>query len=123
MKRRLALPGRAPWRRVRGATSPQGMRARGREHLLVRSSGGAEPDGPDALKAADEVKSRVLEALEKKAAQQPGKEGARRESGQRTAIVTGAIAIFLGVAYLVLVQLLDTRGVTLIPPPPEAYGP
>ncbi|KAH7445520.1 hypothetical protein KP509_01G012800 [Ceratopteris richardii] len=44
------------------------------------------------------------------------------QKGQRTAVVTGAIAVILGVAYLVLVQLLDTRGVNLVPPPPEAYG-
>eukprot|EP00897_Mesotaenium_endlicherianum_P007620 jgi/Mesen1/6887/ME000353S05911 len=44
------------------------------------------------------------------------------EKGQGTAIVTGAIAVLLGVGYLVLVQILDTRGTTLIPPPPEAFG-
>ena len=47
----------------------------------------------------------------------------KRVRGQATAIVTGAISIILGVAYLVLVQLLDTRGVKLEPPPPEAFGP
>ena len=44
------------------------------------------------------------------------------EKGQTTAIITGAIAVILGVAYLVLVQLLDSRGVKLEPPPPEAFG-
>ncbi|KAH9539588.1 hypothetical protein CY35_15G065200 [Sphagnum magellanicum] len=48
---------------------------------------------------------------------------AAQERGQATAIVTGAVAVLLGVAYLVLVRLLDTRGVTLIPPPPEAFDP
>ena len=43
------------------------------------------------------------------------------EKGQRTAVFTGAIAIALGVAYLVLVSLLDSRGSVLQPPPPEAY--
>lgn len=45
------------------------------------------------------------------------------EKGQTTAIVTGAISILLAVGYLVLVQLLDTRGVNLVPPPPEAFDP
>jgi hypothetical protein len=44
------------------------------------------------------------------------------KKGQTTAIITGAIAVILGVAYLVLVQLLDSRGTNLVPPPPEAFG-
>jgi hypothetical protein len=40
---------------------------------------------------------------------------------QVTAIVTGVISILLAVGYLSLLSL-DTRGVNLIPPPPEAYG-
>lgn len=43
--------------------------------------------------------------------------------GQGTAIVTGAISVIFGIAYLVLVQLLDLRGGELQPPPPEAYIP
>ncbi|KAK9805277.1 hypothetical protein WJX72_010468 [[Myrmecia] bisecta] len=42
--------------------------------------------------------------------------------GQRTAIVTGAASIIFGVVYLVLVQILDSRGSDLKPPPPEAFG-
>ncbi|KAI5055387.1 hypothetical protein GOP47_0028908 [Adiantum capillus-veneris] len=45
------------------------------------------------------------------------------QKGQTTAAVTGAIAVILGVAYLVLGQLLDSRGVNLVPPPPEAFEP
>nr|ABK22574.1 unknown [Picea sitchensis] len=48
---------------------------------------------------------------------------AKIKKGQITAILTGAITIILGVGYLVLVQLLDTRGVVLQPPPPEAFDP
>eukprot|EP00212_Chloropicon_laureae_P009211 CAMPEP_0197493486 /NCGR_PEP_ID=MMETSP1311-20131121/22221_1 /TAXON_ID=464262 /ORGANISM="Genus nov. species nov., Strain RCC856" /LENGTH=149 /DNA_ID=CAMNT_0043038739 /DNA_START=109 /DNA_END=558 /DNA_ORIENTATION=+ len=44
------------------------------------------------------------------------------KKGQRTAIFTGAISIFLGVAFLALQFLVDSRGNTLIPPPPEAMG-
>ena len=42
-------------------------------------------------------------------------------SGKVVAIITGAISIFVAVAYLVLVQILDFRG-EMLPPPPEALG-
>eukprot|EP00850_Spirogloea_muscicola_P002802 SM000011S18980 [mRNA] locus=s11:88460:89095:- [translate_table: standard] len=48
---------------------------------------------------------------------------AKDEKGQTTAIVTGVVAVLLGVAYLVVVQLLDPRGINLVPPPPEAFDP
>ena len=41
--------------------------------------------------------------------------------GRWVAIVTGAISVLIGVAYLVLISLLDSRG-PLLPPPPEALG-
>eukprot|EP01026_Neomeris_dumetosa_P053389 TRINITY_DN4764_c0_g2_i1.p2 TRINITY_DN4764_c0_g2~~TRINITY_DN4764_c0_g2_i1.p2 ORF type:complete len:126 (-),score=23.16 TRINITY_DN4764_c0_g2_i1:131-508(-) len=41
--------------------------------------------------------------------------------GRRTAIITGAVSVAFGVGYLFLVQLLDSRGTKLVPPPPEAY--
>ncbi len=37
------------------------------------------------------------------------------------AILTGALSILIGVAYLVLITVLDSRG-PLQPPPPEALG-
>ncbi len=37
------------------------------------------------------------------------------------AIVTGALSILIGVAYLALVTVLDRPG-PLLPPPPEALG-
>lgn len=43
--------------------------------------------------------------------------------GQTTAILTGAISIIFGVAYLALVQFMDMRGGELLPPPPEAFIP
>jgi hypothetical protein len=43
--------------------------------------------------------------------------------GQGTAIITGAISVIFGIAYLVLVQVLDMRGGELQPPPPEAFIP
>jgi hypothetical protein len=38
------------------------------------------------------------------------------EQGKIVAIITGAISIFLAIAYLILVQLLDSRG-QMIPAP------
>ena len=43
--------------------------------------------------------------------------------GQATAIWTGALSIGLGLAYFVLVFILDSRGGEMLPPPPEAFGP
>jgi hypothetical protein len=37
------------------------------------------------------------------------------------AILTGALSVLIGVAYLVLNKLLDSRG-ALLPPPPEALA-
>lgn len=36
--------------------------------------------------------------------------------------MTGIISVVIGVAYLVLVSFLNSRG-DLVPPPPEAFGP
>lgn len=41
--------------------------------------------------------------------------------GRWVAIVTGALSVLIGVAYLVLIAVLDSRG-PLLPPPPEALG-
>jgi len=41
--------------------------------------------------------------------------------GRWVAVITGALSILIGVAYLVLITLLDSRG-PLLPPPPEALG-
>ncbi|MBM5826742.1 MAG: hypothetical protein FJ050_01580 [Cyanobacteria bacterium M_surface_7_m2_040] len=41
--------------------------------------------------------------------------------GRWVAIITGALSVLIGVAYLVLIMLLDSRG-PLLPPPPEALG-
>ena len=46
----------------------------------------------------------------------------KAKSGSRwVAIVTGAISILIGVLYLLLITVLDSRG-PLRPPPPEALG-
>ena len=43
------------------------------------------------------------------------------KKGQGTAIVTGVISIALAVLYLGLVQVMESRGNYLEPPPPEAF--
>jgi hypothetical protein len=43
--------------------------------------------------------------------------------GQGTAIVTGAVSILFGIAYLALAQLMSSRGGEMLPPPPEAFLP
>ena len=37
------------------------------------------------------------------------------------AIITGVISIGIGILYLVLITVLDSRG-PMVPPPPEAFG-
>jgi hypothetical protein len=45
------------------------------------------------------------------------------QPGQGTAIWTGAVSIILGLAYFALTIVLDSRGDTMLPPPPEAFLP
>lgn len=45
------------------------------------------------------------------------------KEGQGTAVVTGAISAVLGIGYLALVWLMDSRGGQMMPPPPEAFLP
>ncbi len=47
--------------------------------------------------------------------------GQVKASSRWVAIVTGAISILIGVLYLLLITVLDSRG-PLRPPPPEALG-
>jgi hypothetical protein len=44
-----------------------------------------------------------------------------QQRGRWVAIVTGAISVLVGVLYLAMIVLLDSRG-PLQPPPPEALG-
>lgn len=41
--------------------------------------------------------------------------------GRWVALITGALSVLIGVAYLVLITVLDSRA-PLQPPPPEALG-
>jgi hypothetical protein len=49
----------------------------------------------------------------------PQAPGQRR--GRWVAIITGAISVLVGLLYLLLIVMLDSRG-PLQPPPPEALG-
>lgn len=42
------------------------------------------------------------------------------QKGQGTAVATGVVSLFIGVGYLFLASVLDSR--ELLPPPPEALG-
>ena len=44
-----------------------------------------------------------------------------KQRGRLVAIFTGAISIIVGLLYLAMIVLLDSRG-PLQPPPPEALG-
>lgn len=52
---------------------------------------------------------------------QPPVPSAAERRGRWVAIVTGALSVLVGVLYLLMIVLLDSRG-PLQPPPPEALG-
>ncbi len=41
--------------------------------------------------------------------------------GRVVAVITGAFSIAIGIIYLTLIAILDSRG-PMLPPPPEALG-
>lgn len=45
------------------------------------------------------------------------------KEGDDVAIITGGISVIFGVLYLGLVYVMEGRGGTLLPPPPEAFIP
>ncbi|KAG0559291.1 hypothetical protein M758_10G092600 [Ceratodon purpureus] len=96
----------------------QARRARTRFRVSATSNGGDETKDPVTSSTSTSVTEETKSISEKRA-----KAEAEVKKGQTTAIVTGAISVLLGVGYLVLIQLLDTRGVILVPPPPEAFNP
>lgn len=95
---------------------PQGLRAAPARHVCKADKKSQEPpwqrqegSGPGGSAETERKKQEPeLTPQDKK--------------GRRTAIITGFISIGFGVAYLLLVSLLDSRGSVLHPPPPEAYG-
>lgn len=74
-------------------------------------------------KSSSESVPEVGEPVARPAMDKKAEKRAEIDRKRTTALVTGAISVFLGVGYLVLVQLLDSRGVVLVPPPPEAFDP
>lgn len=51
----------------------------------------------------------------------PPPTGSGQRRGRWVAIITGAISVLVGLLYLLLIVVLDSRG-PLQPPPPEALG-
>jgi len=86
---------------TRATRATRAMRVR---RAVVRASG----DDDDGAPRGEDFGTNPLtgEALEAK--------------GQMTAIVTGIVSVGLAVAYLGLVQVMDSRD--MAPPPPEAMG-
>lgn len=85
---------------------------------------------PSSVKAAVGVDTPDVPPLPDALAKQPppssqdgdgdAQTGGGLKPGQGTAIVTGAISIILGLAYIAITVALDSRG-ELQPPPPEAF--
>lgn len=75
---------------------------------LCRAEGEKAEDGP-----LGKVDAKLSETI-------PG--GSKLAPGQLTAILTGAISLVLGIAYLAFVFYVDSQGGQLKPPPPEAMG-
>eukprot|EP00246_Nothoceros_aenigmaticus_P000384 TRINITY_DN10583_c0_g2_i1.p1 TRINITY_DN10583_c0_g2~~TRINITY_DN10583_c0_g2_i1.p1 ORF type:complete len:130 (+),score=14.78 TRINITY_DN10583_c0_g2_i1:84-473(+) len=100
--------------------SGMGMEAgttRCRQNLCILPRAVADDDKSTDI-ASERPEPVTLPSVDKKVQRR-----AEKERGKNTALITGAISVFLGVAYLLLIQLLDSRGVVLVPPPPEAFGP
>ena len=79
------------------------------------SGSGAEPEAAAAPAAPA--------APQQQPAAVPPPDAPLLKPGQGTAIVTGAISVLFGVAYLALVWVMDSRGGAMQPPPPEAFLP
>jgi hypothetical protein len=131
---RPACPAAAGALRVPRTAAP----ARGRGLIGCRAEaqgGGAEPEAAAAAAAAAGA------AAQQQQQQQPAAPPAQQQQqqqqpaavpapdapvlakGQGTAIVTGAISVIFGLAYLALVYVMDMRGGEMQPPPPEAFLP
>ncbi|CAK0783768.1 hypothetical protein CVIRNUC_006968 [Coccomyxa viridis] len=114
----LYAPGRGPMCRRQPITGPT------KHHPILRTDSGMLSYRRVTVRAQQDDSEEVKTPSQPGPPSTSGDTGTSRprlEEGQGTAIVTGAISIIFGVLYLVLVQLLDTRGNQLEPPPPEAF--
>ena len=90
--------------------------------MVSRASGDNEGEVVSETEASNDIKEdRSIQILKAKKILQQQAEQKEIEKGQRTAVFTGVISLVLGVAYLFIVFLLDSRGSELKPPPPEAF--
>lgn len=69
---------------------------------------------------ASEDEAPAAESTAAPAAREPEEDSEEVKGAKLTAIVTGVVSVVLAVAYLGLVQVLDSR--EMLPPPPEAMG-
>lgn len=101
---------------------PISLRLPARRPFTCRAEGGTE--GEPATAAATQPTEPAQEKQQQQApAAAPAPSAPVLAKGQGTAIVTGAISVIFGVAYLALVYVMDMRGGEMLPPPPEAFLP
>ncbi|KAK9807244.1 hypothetical protein WJX73_001715 [Symbiochloris irregularis] len=108
----IASPSSTHTRRGLLTLQPLGQSFSRRHAQVVCRAGDEDTDNP-----VEQVDKQVAETVEE---QTSGR--FKLQPGQGTAIVTGAISLILGIAYLAFVSFVDSRGGGLQPPPPEAYG-
>ena len=77
---------------------------------------------PGGSEEAPMQSSRLVTPPPAVASARPAVEDPELKKGQFTAMWTGAVSVVFGVAYLVLVGVMNSRGDHLLPPPPEAMG-
>ena len=82
----------------------------------------ANPDGISSGDSTGKIDpntvSKILEATEAASTNTEKKAPPLLKRGQWTAVLSGVVAVVLGVGYLLLAALLDSR--EMLPPPPEA---
>ena len=74
--------------------------------------------GESTSKISPDTVSKILEATEGASTNAEKKAPPLLKRGQWTAVLSGVVAVVLGVGYLLLAALLDSR--EMLPPPPEA---
>ncbi|GAQ90597.1 hypothetical protein KFL_006600020 [Klebsormidium nitens] len=93
-----------------------------RPRRSVRVQAEEPSDAEKEVQAKETLLRDALEEKSKKGEESKPEAGFKVENRQQvTAIVTGIISVVLAFGYLSLISL-DSRGVNLIPPPPEALG-
>ncbi|GBF98611.1 hypothetical protein Rsub_10800 [Raphidocelis subcapitata] len=116
---RSAALHRSPAAAPRAVARPIGVRAQSGGSGAEPEASGAPPAAAPAAAAPEQQQQQQQPAP----ATVPAPSAPVLAPGQGTAIVTGAISVVFGVAYLALVYVMDMRGGEMLPPPPEAFIP